>query len=756
MASTLQKFSAVFLSAVILFSCPAFAAEKSSAKKTSKGGEEGEFDIFDVKSKDLPDKKSKNIDDEFPMPDFNEKVAPPSNFTKDLFDEKDAPAKPAPAPVAAKPAVNAAPAKSAAPVAAAPLEPVVNPEIKAPEQAPPVAPVAPVEPQAAAPVADPVNPAPPANPAPEVAQPAVPENPAHAQPEKVPAPSAAAPTEVTSPGVPVKLENIVPEAGLSAEEVSNASNLKQHLYNFLKSFSPNNSVVASGAPAVTPSSVGDYKTISPDEYANMNNAIPPANPAQPQNPAGDAPPVVPAAPAAPVADNTVPSAPNAAPLQPDAIAPVTPVVVQPAEPAKAVAGSYTAEQIKSYVGTCAGIDAKIKDCAAFECTMPKAANSNVNVSIKVSPLDGGNCGVTSTVADEAPVNCKFDAGSKEKLSQKLAQYFQSGTPEIDFKKDYPIACPSAKSPQPVAIKSAKEDIKAPEKPAAPENKISDADKAYMAMMDEKSGALPKNKQLSDATTGAIKAVTPSLVTPKKNKAAETDYISITHGKDISTVAEVDGEASSESGIKISSKNPASLKADVATKKKMDQAYRALLAGQLVASETLYKEVLEKDPENKDALFGLAAAYQKNSQFEQARDIYTKILKKEPNNKEILNNFLVIVAEEAPEDALIELQKLERINSDFSPIPAQIAMIYLKTNDPKKAERYLRRAVILSPDNITYKYNLAITEDRLQDYPQAVRLYRQIVEAVDGGAVIPGSIQSIRERLGFLEQKTKLE
>jgi Tfp pilus assembly protein PilF len=180
----------------------------------------------------------------------------------------------------------------------------------------------------------------------------------------------------------------------------------------------------------------------------------------------------------------------------------------------------------------------------------------------------------------------------------------------------------------------------------------------------------------------------------------------------------------------------------------------LLAGQLAASSTIYKEILEKDPNNKDALFGLATAYHKNSQFDQARDIYTKILEKDHNNKEVLNNFLVLVSEEAPEDALIELQKLERINSDFSPIPAQIAMIYLKMNNPQKAERYLRRAVILSPDNITYKYNLAITSDRLENHRQAIRLYRQIVEAVQNGAVIPGSIENIQERLTFLEESNK--
>ena len=185
---------------------------------------------------------------------------------------------------------------------------------------------------------------------------------------------------------------------------------------------------------------------------------------------------------------------------------------------------------------------------------------------------------------------------------------------------------------------------------------------------------------------------------------------------------------------------------------MEKAYRALLSGQTSAAVVLYKNVLELDSKNMDALFGLATAYHRNFQYEQARSIYAQILSIEPDNKEVLNNFLVLVAEESPESALIELQKLERINSSFSPIPAQIAMIYLKIGQPETAERYLRRAVILSPDNITYKYNLAITSDKLHKYYQAINLYKQVLDAAKRGAIIPGSTHAIAERMDYLEGK----
>ena len=50
---------------------------------------------------------------------------------------------------------------------------------------------------------------------------------------------------------------------------------------------------------------------------------------------------------------------------------------------------------------------------------------------------------------------------------------------------------------------------------------------------------------------------------------------------------------------------------------LDNAYRAMEAGQLEAAAMLYKRVIYADPENKDALFGLASVYQRTGQLPQA-------------------------------------------------------------------------------------------------------------------------------------------
>ena len=60
-----------------------------------------------------------------------------------------------------------------------------------------------------------------------------------------------------------------------------------------------------------------------------------------------------------------------------------------------------------------------------------------------------------------------------------------------------------------------------------------------------------------------------------------------------------------------------------------------------------------------------------------------------------------------------------------------------------------RAVALSPENLTYRYNLAILMDKQKNYDEAARLYRQLIEASQRGEVIPGNVSNIQQRLTFI-------
>lgn len=326
------------------------------------------------------------------------------------------------------------------------------------------------------------------------------------------------------------------------------------------------------------------------------------------------------------------------------------------------------------------------------------------------------------------------------------QIAETKAPALAAKTDTAAEIPAAKTKEFAATEPEEE------KPVATKEKPSEADKAYFKLLDKKHDALPEDKKLSSSSKNTIEGISSAIAPVKKSSKKQPEYIKVERGGNSQATIEEDGVIKSQNKMDLSVRKVGKNEDVEKSKVKLEKAYKALLLGQVSAATNLYKDVLEKEPDNKEAMFGLATSYHKNSQFEQARAIYTKLLSKEPDNKEALNNFLVLVAEEAPEDALIELEKLERINSDFSPIPAQIAMINLKLGETEKAARYLRRAILLSPDNVSYKYNLAITYDKLGKQDQAVQLYHQVIESARNGAVIPGSLDKLIERATYLERK----
>lgn len=199
------------------------------------------------------------------------------------------------------------------------------------------------------------------------------------------------------------------------------------------------------------------------------------------------------------------------------------------------------------------------------------------------------------------------------------------------------------------------------------------------------------------------------------------------------------------GVKIEVKNPPP---DV--DHELEMAYEALLSGQTEAAIELYQRTLQASPTNTTALFGLATTYHRLGQLDKARPYYGKLLSIDPKHREGLTNFLAMVAEESPEEALVEFERLELKNPNFSPIPAQIALIYQKLGDEEKAAVKMAQAVRLSPDNLIYRYNLAIIMDKLGNKIEAASLYKQLIAAFERGATIPGSVDEIQERLTFIQ------
>lgn len=182
-----------------------------------------------------------------------------------------------------------------------------------------------------------------------------------------------------------------------------------------------------------------------------------------------------------------------------------------------------------------------------------------------------------------------------------------------------------------------------------------------------------------------------------------------------------------------------------------QAYKAAQIGQLEAAVMLYKKALKLEPDNTYVLFSLGAAYQALHQYEDAKNTYGQLLAIDSNNQQAINNYLSLVAKISPARALKYLQELEKVNNNFSPVKAQIGMIYANIGEYALAESYLRKAITISPEIINYRYNLAILYDKMDRYNEAIHIYKQVL-SFGGNELSSSTIIAIQERIKFLHVK----
>jgi Tfp pilus assembly protein PilF len=247
--------------------------------------------------------------------------------------------------------------------------------------------------------------------------------------------------------------------------------------------------------------------------------------------------------------------------------------------------------------------------------------------------------------------------------------------------------------------------------------------------------------LSPESKAIINTLPSDIGTPKAEAPKKPIALERSSAKDL---ALDDVKTHEAIGIKIEVKQPKRSVQDY-----LELAYQALIEENIHRAQEYYQQAVDADPDNVDALFGLASTSHRLNERDKARGLYSQILARDPRNLETLNNFLVLISEESPQDALAELQILEKKNPDFDPIPAQIAAIYARKGDFPAAIEQISRAIALSPDNMMYRYNLAIMLDHGGYTEKAAEAYQMLVRAHQDGKAIPADLSSIQERLIFL-------
>lgn len=211
----------------------------------------------------------------------------------------------------------------------------------------------------------------------------------------------------------------------------------------------------------------------------------------------------------------------------------------------------------------------------------------------------------------------------------------------------------------------------------------------------------------------------------------------------------------KSKIEISISNP---KINKQEEQKQQLARKTASDGQYEVAIELYKQILKANPTNHYAEFALASCYHLIGQYGQAKSLYYKLLRYDWPDKntrnELINNFISLIVQESPSEAVYLLTELSNQNPGSDYIIAGAAMAYNKINQPDKAILLLKKAININSKEIKYKFNLATIYDKIGDYKNALNYYQDTINNYIASENLDSTIPvvEVRQRIQFIQNK----
>jgi len=179
---------------------------------------------------------------------------------------------------------------------------------------------------------------------------------------------------------------------------------------------------------------------------------------------------------------------------------------------------------------------------------------------------------------------------------------------------------------------------------------------------------------------------------------------------------------------------------------LGKAYQAFLSGDTVAAQQLYHKVRQQEPNNRDALLGLAAIALKHNQTDRAAAYYGKLLELDPADPEALAGLIGLQGQSDPGQSESRLKKSLAQNPQAGVVHFALGNLYTQQSRWAEAQQSYFRAYSSAPGNADYAFNLAVSLDHLNQGKLALDYYQRAL-AQPGQANFDKS--SVQTRIGEL-------
>ncbi len=187
--------------------------------------------------------------------------------------------------------------------------------------------------------------------------------------------------------------------------------------------------------------------------------------------------------------------------------------------------------------------------------------------------------------------------------------------------------------------------------------------------------------------------------------------------------------------------------------RLDRAYQAFQSGDYEQARELYRQVLARDPRNRDALLGMGAIATARGESQQAQTIYRRVLSQNPGDRvatAAIGNLGASVGVAVPEGEARLKQALAQ-DPGASYLHFSLGNLYASQRRWSEAQQAYFNAYRTDSRNADYAFNLAVSLDRLGKPRQALEFYRRALETAEtAGRQSAFSAEAVRTRIQILE------
>jgi cytochrome c-type biogenesis protein CcmH/NrfG len=179
-------------------------------------------------------------------------------------------------------------------------------------------------------------------------------------------------------------------------------------------------------------------------------------------------------------------------------------------------------------------------------------------------------------------------------------------------------------------------------------------------------------------------------------------------------------------------------------------YQAFQRGDYVAAEVNYRGALQREPQNRDAMLGIAALAMIQQRWAAAAEIYRQLLRMNPRDDVAQTGLLSVEPNVDPSGSETRLKLMLEREPEAHYLYFSLGNLYASSSRWADAQGAFFDAFRLDSGNADYAYNLAVSLEHISKPGPALEYYRRAL-ALAGQQAVRFSKDSVLQRIQVLSK-----